>query len=149
MDLFQYIVVDAGYGSEENYSYVVDELEKTPLIPYTMYQKEQTRKYKKADHNPVNWTYLEESDQWVKPDGVVYSFKHYSTRKDKYGFKRDFKIYEALPEQTSGELDQLARTEKGRLKQIHLNPTWNYFKNLAKETLERRGWNPHLCQTKG
>ncbi|MFX4000076.1 transposase, partial [Streptococcus suis] len=27
------------------------------------------------------------------------------------------------------------RTEKGNLKQIQYNPTWNYFKNLVKEEL--------------
>ncbi|MCK3868060.1 transposase, partial [Streptococcus suis] len=54
---------------------------------------------------------------------------------DKYGFEKDIKIYEADPVQASKELDQLARTEKGNLKQIQYNPTWNYFKNLVKEEL--------------
>ena len=135
LELFQHIVADAGYGSEENYSFIVDDLEKTPLIPYGTYQKEQKKSYKKSDANPENWTYLEDSDQWIKPDGVVYSFKNYSRRTDKYGFERDIKIYEADPVQASEELDQLARTEKGNLKQIQYNPTWNYFKNLVKDEL--------------
>ncbi|MCQ8268622.1 IS5/IS1182 family transposase, partial [Streptococcus suis] len=67
--------------------------------------------------------------------GVVYSFKNYSRRTDKYGFERDIKIYEADPVQASEELDQLARTAKGNLKQIQYNPTWNYFKNLVKDEL--------------
>ncbi|MBF0806803.1 MULTISPECIES: IS1182 family transposase, partial [unclassified Streptococcus] len=138
LDLFQYIVADAGYGSEENYSFIIDELEKTPLIPYGMYQKEQTRKYKQAETNPANWIYLEKGDQWIKPDGVLYGFKYYSKRRDKYGFERDFKIYEALEFQANPELDQLARTEKGNLKQIHYNPTWTYFKQKVKENLESK-----------
>lgn len=60
-----------------------------------MYQKELTRKYKKSPNNSCNWNYLEETDQFMKPDGVIYSFKSYARRCDKYGFKRDFKIYEA------------------------------------------------------
>lgn len=136
LELFQNIVADAGYGSEANYSFIIDELEKNPLIPYNTYQKELTKKYKQSDTNPVNWTYSEETDQWIKPDGVVYGFHHYSRRKDKYGFERDFKIYEALPVQANADLEVLARTEKGNLKQIHYNPTWNYFRNLAKEALE-------------
>ncbi|HFI0466934.1 TPA: IS1182 family transposase [Streptococcus suis] len=95
LELFQHIVADAGYGSEENYSFILDELEKTPLIPYGTYQKEQKKSYN----------------------------------------ERDIKIYEADPVQASEELDQLARTEKGNLKQIQYNPTWNYFKNLVKEEL--------------
>ncbi|MGZ7246287.1 transposase, partial [Streptococcus pyogenes] len=78
---------------------------------------------------------LEETDQFIKPDGVVYSFKHYSRRTDKYGFKRDFKIYEANTIQDTAELEKLAKTEGGRQKQIHYNPTWNYFKELIKEEL--------------
>ena len=33
------------------------------------------------------------------------------------------------------KLVRLARTEKGNLKQIQYNPTWNYFKNLVKDEL--------------
>ncbi|MET3558050.1 transposase, partial [Streptococcus rupicaprae] len=135
LDLFQNIVADAGYGSEENYRFIIDELEKTPLIPYSMYQKERTKNYKNSPQNQNNWTYLEETDQFVKPDGVVYSFKHYSRRTDKYGFKRDFKIYEADKVQDTPGLEQLAKTECGRQKQIHYNPTWNYFKERIKESL--------------
>ncbi|MEW4353296.1 IS1182 family transposase [Streptococcus pneumoniae] len=135
LDLFQNIVADAGYGSEENYRFIMDELEKTPLIPYGMYQKELTKKYKNSAENPANWDYLEETDQFIKPDGVVYSFKNYSRRTDKYGFERDFKIYEADKIQDTLELDQLAKTESGHQKQIHYNPTWNYFKEVIKEQL--------------
>lgn len=49
-DLPTYIVADAGYGSEENYQAILDEFERTPLITYTMYQKEQTKKYKRSIH---------------------------------------------------------------------------------------------------
>jgi transposase len=135
LDLFENIVADAGYGSEENYVFIIDELEKTPLIPYGMYQKELTKKYKNSPTNPSNWDYLAETDQFIKPDGVIYSFKNYSRRTDKYGFKRDFKIYEADNIQDTAELEELAKTESGRQKQIHYNPTWNYFKELIKEEL--------------
>lgn len=135
LDLFENIVADAGYGSEENYVFIIDELEKTPLIPYGMYQKELTRKYKNSPTNPSNWDYLEETDQFIKPDGVVYSFKNYSRRTDKYGFKHDFKIYEADNIQDTAELEDLAKTEGGNQRQIYYNPTWNYFKELIKEEL--------------
>ncbi|MDT2808865.1 transposase, partial [Vagococcus lutrae] len=45
-DLPQYIVADAGYGSEENYQAIMDDFERTPLITYTMYRKEQKKKFK-------------------------------------------------------------------------------------------------------
>lgn len=83
----------------------------------------------------MNWEYLEDMDQFIKPDGLVYSFKNYFSRTDKYGFQRDFKIYEADKVQDTPELGQLAKTNSGNQKQIHYNPTWNYFKELLKQTL--------------
>ena len=52
----------------------------------------------------MNWEYLEDTDQFIKPDGLVYSFKNYSSRTDKDGFQRDFKIYEADKVQDTPEL---------------------------------------------
>lgn len=52
LDYFSTIVTDAGYDSEKNYAYVLDELEKEALIPYTMYyQKEQARKTRTIPSN--------------------------------------------------------------------------------------------------
>lgn len=83
----------------------------------------------------MNWEYLEDTDQFIKPDGLVYSFKNYSSRTDKYGLQRDFKIYEADKIQDTPKLEHLAKTDSGNQKQIHYNPTWNYFKELLKQTL--------------
>lgn len=83
----------------------------------------------------MNWEYLEDTDQFIKPDGLVYSFKNYSSQTDKYGFQRDFKIYEADKIQDTPELEQLAKTDSGNQKQIHYNQTWNYFKELLTQTL--------------
>ena len=83
----------------------------------------------------MNWEYLEDTDQFIKPDGLVYSFKNYSSRTDKYGFQRDFKIYEANKIQDTPELEQLAKTDSRNQKQIHYNQTWNCFKELLTQTL--------------
>ena len=83
----------------------------------------------------MNWEYLEDTDRFIKPDGLVYSFKNYSSRTDKYGFQRDFKIYEANKIQDTPELEQLAKTDSRNQKQIHYNQTWNYFKELLTQTL--------------
>ena len=52
----------------------------------------------------MNWEYLEDTDQFIKPDGLVYSFKNYSSQTDKDDFQRDFKIYEADKVQDTPEL---------------------------------------------
>ena len=42
----EYIVADAGYGSEQNYMAIIDDFNKTSLITYGMFIKDKTRKFK-------------------------------------------------------------------------------------------------------
>ena len=95
LNLFKYIVADAGYGSESNYSAVIDDFEKIPLIPYGMYEKEQKCKFKNDPTKIHNWKYNAADDYYTDHLGVKFSFKRYSIRHDKYGYERKFKIYEA------------------------------------------------------
>lgn len=136
LDLFKYIVADAGYGSEENYETIMDEFEKVPLIPYGMYYKEKTKKYKNNPKYRDNWTYNETEDSFTDLDGVHFSFSHYSIRKDKNGYQRQFKVYKADIEQIDDRLNQLAKTPTGRQRQTAMNNNWEYFKHKAKENLE-------------
>lgn len=70
------------------------------------------------------------------PDKIIkLSFNRYNTRKDKYGFKRNLKIYQANKIQLSSKLDKLAKTPSGRQRQIQVNQTWNYYKEKIKENL--------------
>ena len=134
-DFFNYIVADAGYGSEYNYTSIIDQFEKEPLIPYNTFLKEQKRKFKNDLSIPQNWPYNEEDDYYIDYLGVRFSFYRYSVRKDRYGFKRDLKIYQADKIQLSSELDELAKTSSGRQRQIQVNQTWNYYKEKIKENL--------------
>ena len=138
LDKFQNIVADAGYGSEYNYSILEENYsDKNYQIPYTQYEKEQTRKYKKDPSKVDNWYYNEEEDYYVDKSGVRFNFKYYSQRKDQStGMVRNFKIYEADEFQLTEELTQLAKTKTGRQRQIHYNPNWQYLKEKAKETLQ-------------
>lgn len=91
------IISDAGYGSEENYLYAIGE-EKEPrfefLIPYGTYIKEKTRKYKNDFKYVKNWTYQEEDDQFICPNGQRVIFKRYQNKKKASGFEQGYKIYE-------------------------------------------------------
>ena len=61
-ELPEYIVADAGYGSEEIYMYINDVLHITPFITYGSYYKENKKKDKENPFNVENWRYLEEQD---------------------------------------------------------------------------------------
>ena len=81
-------------------------------------------------------TYNEVEDSYTDLDGVHFNFSHYSTRNDKNGFQRQFKIYKADSEQMDDRLNKLAKTPKGRQRQTAVNNNWEYFKHKAKENLE-------------
>ncbi|PWT30023.1 IS5/IS1182 family transposase, partial [Limosilactobacillus reuteri] len=135
LDFFEHIVADAGYGSEYNYTMILDRFEKQPVIPYTTYQKEQKRKFKNDPTKSQNWQYNAEDDYYIDHLGVCFSFYRYSKRTDKYGFERDFKLYRADKHQLSVQLDELAKTPGGRQRHMQVNPTWNYYKAKVKATL--------------
>ena len=42
----EYIVADAGYGSESNYKAIIDDFNRTPLIIYGMFIKDKTKNIK-------------------------------------------------------------------------------------------------------
>ncbi len=55
----------------------LDEFNRTPLITYSMYLKEQTKKYKENKFNTQNWTYDKIRDEFICPDNRRLSFKRY------------------------------------------------------------------------
>ncbi|MCT3425521.1 transposase, partial [Lactobacillus helveticus] len=135
---FDKIVADAGYGSEYNYSMLEKEYpDKKYYIPYTMYEKEKTRKYRNDPTKLANWFYDEKDDYYLDQNGVRFNFKYYSQRKDRStGQVRDFKVYEADEFQLTPELERLAKTKSGRQRQVRYNPNWQYLKEKAKEVLQ-------------
>ncbi|MGE7667957.1 hypothetical protein [Peribacillus sp. NPDC097077] len=64
------------------------------MIPYNTFLTEQKRSYKKDIRHASNWAYDEQKDEYTCPNNRKVLFKRYSTRTDKNGFTRDFKIYE-------------------------------------------------------
>ncbi|MFJ7746553.1 transposase [Peribacillus sp. NPDC097295] len=57
------VIADAGYGSEENYLYSLEE-EFEALIPYNTFLTEQKRSYKKDIRHASNWAYDEQKDEY-------------------------------------------------------------------------------------
>lgn len=131
----EYIVADAGYGSEENYMYITDVLHKTPLITYGSYYKEGKKKFKDNRFNVENWLYIEEQDEYICPANRPVSFKRYSRRRDKGGFVRDFKIYECENCRACPVRHQCTKAKSDRNRQILVNNSWRYFKAECKKKL--------------
>ena len=52
--------------------------DKEYFILYTMYEKEQSRKYRKDPTKLTNWFYDEKDDYYLDQNGVRFNFKYYS-----------------------------------------------------------------------
>ncbi|WP_407640130.1 IS1182 family transposase [Bacillus massiliglaciei] len=133
----QTVIADAGYGSEENYVYAVGD-EKEPrfdfLIPYGSYVQEQTRKYKKDIKNAKNWTYCEQDDCFICPNGRKVTLKKYQNKKNQSGYEQSFKIYEC-EDCTDCPLKEKCTKAKGN-RQVHWNTVFEEMKAKAKTALE-------------
>lgn len=87
------IVADAGYGSEENLSYL-DENNIEHLIKYNRFEKDQKKKHKTSDKNLENWFYNEEAETFTHPDGTVYYYSNQSKRRNKIsGYISEVAVY--------------------------------------------------------
>ena len=89
----EYIVADAGYGSESNYKAIIDDFNRTPLITYGMFIKDKTKNIKVTSLILKIGTMTKlMTNSFVRI--INLGFKRYAYRHDKYGYKRDFKLYE-------------------------------------------------------
>ncbi len=134
-DLPEYIVADAGYGSEPNYDDIMIKRERTPLIKYGMYEKEQKKKYKDDPFKPSNWIYDEVNDTYICPNQKTLSFKFVSTRKDSSGFVRQFKVYEC-EDCTGCPIRHLCtKAKESTNRRLRINLKWEQQKAYVQQKL--------------
>lgn len=131
----EYIVADAGYGSEENYVDIIENRQLTPLITYSMYLKEQERKYKKDAFKTTNWDYDNTDDYYTCPNGKRLIFKYNSQRKDKNGFARNFKVYECEDCCNCPYRSQCCKAKEGKSRKISINVKWEQQKEYIRTQL--------------
>ena len=135
MALPTYIVADAGYGSEANYEELIQTRERTPLIPYGMYRKEQKRTYKKNPFKTVNWLYDEETDTYTCPNGKNMRFQSIAKRTDREQFTREFRVYQC--EDCSGcpLRSQCTTAQEGTNRKMLVNTRWEKQKEYVRHKL--------------
>lgn len=130
-----YITADAGYGSEENYQDVLEKRESTPLIPYNMHRKEQSKKYKKDEFNVANWHYDPLTDAYCCPKGQRLPFRYLSQKTDRYGFTRKYKVYECESCDDCPLRANCTKAKEGNNRKIFLNEKWEQQKSLIQTLL--------------
>ncbi len=130
-----YIVADAGYGSEQNYEDIIEHRKRTPLITYNQYRKEKKKKYKNNPFHVDNWPFNEEEDTYTCPNGKRVSFSYLSNRTDRYGYSRQYKVYEC-EDCTDCPLHSLCtKAKEGNNRKVHYNEKWEIQKEYVRAKL--------------
>ena len=81
------IIADAGYGGEENYTYL-ENRRSVAVIKHTMYRKENSRKWKNDIFKTDNWEYNRKEKYYVCPNGRHLTFKETKTGRTHSGWPR-------------------------------------------------------------
>lgn len=90
---YKSITADAGYESEENYTYLENNNQKAFIKPQT-YEKSKTKKFKNDISKRENMQYNQEDDYYICAAGKKLLPKGSTTRKSKSNFKSIVSIYE-------------------------------------------------------
>ncbi len=134
-ELPKYIVADAGYGSEQNYADILENRGREALISYGMYEKEQKRKYRQDLLQPSNWEYHADEDCYECPNGKRLFFRNDSHRKDKYGYERNFKIYQCEDCTGCEYRNKCTKAKEGNNRILMVNEKWEEQKEYIREQL--------------
>lgn len=134
-ELPNYIVADAGYGSEQNYDYILNNRNRTPLITYNQYRKEKKKKFKNDPFKTANWEYDKATDSFICPNNRRLNYIHNSNRTDKYGFMRTFKVYESENCSDCPLRSLCTKAAEGRNRKLFYNEKWEYQKEYIREKL--------------
>ncbi|HDJ3510108.1 TPA: transposase, partial [Staphylococcus aureus] len=125
-----------------------DETESTPIIPHQGYLKEKKRAHKQNQFHRDNWTYNELDDYYICPNQKRVVFSHYSQRKDRNGFIRNFKIYECEDCTGCPLREKCTKAKEGKNRRLNINPTWEYIKIKANEKIESKETASYYAQRK-
>ena len=134
-ELPEFIVADAGYGSEQNYEDILENRKRTPLITYNQYRKEKKKKHKDNAFHVDNWEYNEDEDAYVCPNGRNVRFSYHSKRKDRYGFIREFKVYECEDCSDCPLRDLCTKAKEGNNRKVFINEKWESQKEYVRNKL--------------
>ena len=90
---YQDVTADAGYESEENYTYFENKEQNCYIKPQN-YERSKTRKFKNNMALRENMKYDEENDEYTCQNGKKLKAVYIGTRKSKSGFESEITYYE-------------------------------------------------------
>ena len=126
------IVADSGYGSEENYEYMISN-GMVPYVKYNMFHAEQRRKYRNDPFRVSNLFYNPQENFYVCPMGQRMRFIRNEKRYTASGYQQTVSIYRATRCEGCPLRGQCHKSMRNR--QIEVNHTLDDYKARARELL--------------
>ena len=126
------IVADSGYGSEQNYEYMIDNY-MTPFVKFNMFHLEKKRKYRNNPFLPQNLFYNKEENYLVCPNEQKMTCDGKRKNVSDLGYVSYLDVYHAQNCQGCN-LRSLCHNSIGNRK-IELNHKLNSYKQIARDLL--------------
>ena len=89
------VIADAGYGGEENYAYLEKEKIEA-FVKYNSFYKEASKAWRNDISRIENWTYDEDANNWVCPNGRTLHFIQESKGRTESGYEVGLRIYRSV-----------------------------------------------------
>lgn len=86
------LVADAGYASEENFSYLEEHSQNSYIKPQ-LYEVSKTRKYRNDKYRPEHMIYDNEADEYTCPNGKKLKYIYTSKYKTDNNYETSKKVY--------------------------------------------------------
>lgn len=131
------IVADAGYGSEQNYKYMLEN-GMIPYVKYNYFHKEQKRKLKNNPYLQQNLPYDKKRDVFVCPNNKELIHTDTYTRTTELGYESKVDRY-VCEDCSDCQLKKVCTKAKGN-REIEVNHTLNEYKRQIRNLLtSKRG----------
>ena len=126
------VVADAGYGSEQNYNYMLEN-EMVPYVKYNYFHKEQKRTQRNNPYLQQNLIYDKEQDVFICPNNKTLIHTDTYTRTTELGYESKVDKYEC---EDCSDCPLKSECTKARgNREIEVNHTLNEYKRQVRELL--------------
>lgn len=126
------VVADAGYGSEQNYNYMLENAI-VPYVKYNYFHKEQKRKFKDNPYLQQNLPYDKDRDIFICPNNKELIHTETYTRTTELGYESKVDKY-VCEDCSDCPLKNECTKVKGN-REIEVNHTLNDYKRQVRELL--------------
>jgi transposase len=130
------VVADAGYGSEENYTYL-EEHQVEAYVKYGTFDRERRKRRKIPEREKywsTNWVYDEQQDELICPQGKRLRYEKTQQYRTKKGYLTDRRVYHCKECTGCPVRPKCTQSDSGRRMKMSLN--LRRFRQQAKQRLQ-------------